>query len=211
VIIAIDGTSTDLSLAVAEQDGSLVGDEAWSSEQRQSSELLPRLLQLLDRHGHGIAEVTAIAVGSGPGSFTGLRVAMALAKGVAFALGRPIVAVPSLLAWLEAEPSAVAAVARAGAREAYVQLRGEAEPAIADRELLAERLGDRPVVAPGELAGSFGLRGAVPPRAAGVIARLAAERLAAEPAGDDLRRLEPRYLRAPRGVDAGDAGTIRWH
>jgi tRNA threonylcarbamoyladenosine biosynthesis protein TsaB len=211
VIIAIDGTSTDLSLAVAEQDGTLVGDEAWSSEQRQSSELLPRLLQLLDRHGHRVDEVTAIAVGSGPGSFTGLRVAMALAKGIAFALRRPIVAVPSLLAWLESEPAAVAAVARAGAREAYVQLRGDAEPAIADRDVLAERLGDRIVVAPDELAGSFGLPGAVPPRAAAVIARLAADRLAVDPAGDDLRRLEPRYLRAPRGVDSPDAGAIRWH
>jgi tRNA threonylcarbamoyladenosine biosynthesis protein TsaB len=211
VIIAIDGTSTDLSLALVEQDGTLVGDAAWSSEQRQSSELLPRLLDLLDRRGRGLAEVSAVAVGSGPGSFTGLRVAMALAKGIAFALGRPIVGVPSLPAWLEAEPTAVAAVARAGAREAYVQLRGDAEPAIADRDLLVDRLGHRVVVAPAELASSFGLPGAVPPRAAGTIARLAAGRLIEHPAGDDLRRLEPRYLRAPRGVESADAGVVRWH
>jgi tRNA threonylcarbamoyladenosine biosynthesis protein TsaB len=210
VIIALDGASTDLSLALANPDGTLVGDDAWSSDRRQSSELLPRLLELLERHGRALPDATALAVGSGPGSFTGLRVAMALAKGLAVALDRPIIGVPSLPAWLEREPDAVAAVARAGAREAYVQLRGEAEPAIAERDPLLGRIGDRLVVAPGELAEAFGLRPTVPPRAAVAIARLAAERLAEDPAGDDLRRLEPRYLRAPRGVESTGSEAVRW-
>lgn len=210
MIIAIDGASTDLSLALAEPDGTLIGDEAWSSGQRQSSELLPRLLALVERHGRQLGAASSLAVGAGPGSFTGLRVAMALAKGLAVALNRPIVGVPSLEAWLAAAPDAVAAVARSGAREAYVQLRAEPEPAIADRDLLLERIGDRPVVAPTELVEAFGMRRATAPRAAATIARMAAGRLAADPSGDDLRRLEPRYLRAPRGVESTGAEVARW-
>lgn len=210
MIIAIDGASTDLSVALAAPDAETIGEEAWSSSQRQSSELLPRLLDLLEREGRALGEATALAAGTGPGSFTGLRVAMALAKGLALALDRPIVGVPSLEAWLAAEPDAVAAVARAGAREAYVQLRGEPEPMLADRDVVAERIGDRRVVAPAELAEPFGLRTAIRPRAASTIARIAVGRLGEDPAGDDLRRLEPRYLRAPRGVERTEAGAVRW-
>lgn len=210
MIIALDGASTDLSIALAGPDARTIGDDAWSTARRQSSELLPRLLALVERHGRRLDEATGLAVGTGPGSFTGLRVAMAVAKGLAFALDRPIVGVPSLEAWLEAEPDAVAAVARAGAREAYVQLRGEAEPVVADRDRLAERLGDQPVVASEELALAFGLEAWVAPNAASTIARIAAARLARDPSGDDLRRLEPRYLRAPRGVEPADGGAVRW-
>ncbi|MBW3612266.1 MAG: tRNA (adenosine(37)-N6)-threonylcarbamoyltransferase complex dimerization subunit type 1 TsaB [Chloroflexi bacterium] len=210
MIIAIDGTSTDLSVALAEPNGTLIGDEAWSSAQRQSSALLPRLLALLDRHGRRLGAASSVAVGAGPGSFTGLRVAMALAKGLALALHLPVVGVPSMEAWLAAEPDAVAATVRSGAREAFVHLRGEPQPAIADRDLLVERIGDRPVVAPAELVDAFGIRNATAPRAAATIARMAAERLAADPSGDDLRRLEPRYLRAPRDVESTGTEVVRW-
>ncbi len=210
MIIALDGTSTDLSIALADPDGSTIGDDAWSSARRQSSELLPRLLALVERHGRRLDKATALAVGTGPGSFTGLRVAMALGKGLALALDRPIVGIPSLEAWLRAEPAAVAAVARAGARDAYVQLREEREPVLAERDRIVERIADQPIVAPAELASAFGLTSSVPPRAAGTIARQAVERLREDPAGDDLRRLEPRYLRAPRGVEAAETGAVRW-
>jgi tRNA threonylcarbamoyladenosine biosynthesis protein TsaB len=205
VIVAIDAASTDLSVALAGPDGRLVGDDAWSSAQRQSAELLPRLLELLARSDRALADVSALAVGTGPGSFTGLRVAMALAKGLAAGLGRPVVGVPSLAAWLEAEPDAVAAVARAGAREAYVLARDADEIRIVDRDELSSRSG--PLVAAAELAASFGLTDARPPRAAAAIARRAAGRLDAEPGGDDLRTLEPIYLRPPRGVAAAQPGA----
>ena len=94
--------------------------DGWSAGQRQAHELLPRLLALLERTAAASATVTALAVGIGPGSFTGLRVGMSVAKGLAFALERPIVGVPSLAAWLASEPDAAAAVARAGARDAYL-------------------------------------------------------------------------------------------
>jgi tRNA threonylcarbamoyladenosine biosynthesis protein TsaB len=207
VIIAIDGASTDLSLAVAEPDGTLLGEDAWSSLQRQSAELLPHLLALLERVGRPLGETTAVAVGTGPGSFTGLRVAMALAKGIAAGLGIPIVGGHSLNAWLDADSAAVAAVSRAGAREAYLLARGRAETHIVDRDDLPHTA---PVVAAGELANAFGLTDARRPRGAIAIAALAAARLATDPAGDDPRTLEPIYLRAPRGVPAESGERVKW-
>jgi tRNA threonylcarbamoyladenosine biosynthesis protein TsaB len=207
VIIAIDGASTDLSLAVAEEDGTLLGDDAWSSVQRQSAELLPRLLALLERLERPLRDTTLVGVGTGPGSFTGLRVAMALAKGVAVGLRIPIVGIPSLEAWLDADPEAVAAVARAGARDAYVLERGRAAPHIVDRDELPV---DATVVAAEEVAAAFGLVAARRPRGAIAISSRAATRMAADPAGDDLRTLEPIYLRAPRGVPVESGERVRW-
>ncbi|HEX5040025.1 MAG TPA: tRNA (adenosine(37)-N6)-threonylcarbamoyltransferase complex dimerization subunit type 1 TsaB [Candidatus Limnocylindria bacterium] len=209
MIVAFDGAATDLSVAIAEPDGSLIDDAAWSSAQRQSAELLPRLIELLAAHGREIGSTTGVAVGLGPGSFTGLRVAMALAKGLAFGLGKPLVGIPSLQAWLAAEPSASIALSRAGAREGYLLARDGNGPLIADRDRIEERLATEPVVAPGELALAFGLRNATPPRAAAEMARAAAERLANGDA-DNLARLEPLYLRAPRGLSDETPGEVRW-
>ena len=210
MIVAIEAASTDLSLAIADPGGTTIAEDAWTSLRRQSAELLPRLLGLLAREGVGLDAVTAIGVGSGPGSFTGLRVAMALAKGLAVGLRRPLVAVPSLVAWLEADPDAELAIARAGARDAYVQARGAAGPLIADRDALQAHLDGRTIVAPAELAESFELSGARAPRGAPAVGRATASRLAADPAGDDLRTVEPIYLRAPRGVATQAEGEVRW-
>ena len=208
MILAIDGASTDRSVAIADASGAIVAEDAWSSAQRQSAELLPRILVLLEQAELPIDAVSAVAVGSGPGSFTGLRVAMALAKGLAVGLSIPIVGIPSLSAWLDAEPDASAAVARAGARAAYVVTRDGGDPAVADRDDLGPLRG--PLVAPAELAAAFELADTRPPRAAGAIARRAAERLADATEGDDLSTLEPIYVRAPRGLRAVDGERVRW-
>jgi tRNA threonylcarbamoyladenosine biosynthesis protein TsaB len=205
VIVALESASTDLSVALVDERSALDAADGWSSAQRQSAEMLPRLLALCEREGRSLDDASAVAVGIGPGSFTGLRVGMSLAKGLALALDIPIVGIRSLEAWLAADPDAAAALARAGAREAYLLLRGEEEPRIVDRGALPDRIGTARVAAPGELADAFELAGAVAPYgAARSVARMAAERLAADPAGDDLAHLEPAYLRAPRGVPVGE-------
>lgn len=199
MILALDSASTDLSVAVADLDGSSLVVDGWSVGPRQAHELLPRLLDALQRAGGTLRDVTGIGVGGGPGSFTGLRVAMSVAKGLAFALDRPMVGVPSLEAWLASEPDTLGAAARAGAREAYLLVRGEREPRVVDRDQLAAV--GATLVAPAELAAAFELDATVQPlRAAAAVAMAASVQLRANPAGDDLDHLEPVYIRAPRGI-----------
>lgn len=210
MIIAIESASSDPSLALASTDGAVFAADGWAGEGRQASELLPRLLVLLARAGRDLREATALAIGVGPGSFTGLRVSMSLAKGVALALRVPVVGVPSLVAWLEAEPRAAAAIARAGAQDAYLLTRGAPEPRIVAASDLPAMVEGSLLAAPSELAMAFGLVGTLPPHeAAAAVARLAATRLGQDPRGDDLADLEPWYLRAPRGVASGEA-VNRW-
>jgi tRNA threonylcarbamoyl adenosine modification protein YeaZ len=208
MIVAIESASTDLSIALADREGSLRRVDGWSAGQRQAHDLLPRIVAALEAEGGSLADVSALAVGTGPGSFTGLRVGMSVAKGLAFALSRPIVGVPSLQSWLTAEPAAGGALARAGARDAYLLMRGDHEPRIIDREELAALA--TTLVAPAELVTAFGLADTVQPlRAAGAIAAAAAQRLRSEPGGDDLEHLEPAYLRAPRGNAPTSVGERR--
>jgi tRNA threonylcarbamoyladenosine biosynthesis protein TsaB len=210
VIVAIEAASVDLSIAIADTDGRVIGSASWTSAQRQSAELLPRLLTLLDEHRRGLHETRLAAVGIGPGSFTGLRVAMSLAKGLATALSIPIVGIPSLEAWLEAVPTSGAALSRAGAREGYLLERGASEVQLIDRDALPAVLSHAAVVSSSDLAHAFGIQGALAPEgAAESIARRAAER-AERGSVDDLATLEPRYLRAPRGLSGTQEGTVRW-
>ena len=212
MILAIESASTDPSVAVAEADGEPLVVDGWSGGPGQSRELLPRLLAAVERASRQLGDTTAVAVGIGPGSFTGLRVGMSLAKGLAFGLQVPIVGIPSLAAWLAAEPDARAALARAGAHEVLVLVRGTLDPAIVHEDGLPEAIRSEPVAAPEELASALALAEGRPPlRAAGSVAALAAERLAGDaPAGDDLRRLEPAYLRMPRGVRELPAESVKW-
>ena len=210
MIIGLESASPDQSVALADSSGALLADAAWSTPRGQGSELLPRILGLLDARGAGLGDVQGVAVGLGPGSFTGLRVGLALAKGLAVGLGIPIVGVSSLDAWLNAVPEAAAALVRAGAAEAWARSRDEVEPRLIPFDAITAEARAVRLVAPRELADALGLSHATPPdRAAAVIVRLAAGRFAAD-ATDDLAALEPVYLRPPRGVTEGTTVPVTW-
>jgi tRNA threonylcarbamoyladenosine biosynthesis protein TsaB len=94
-LLALD-TSTDL-LALALLTP---GFEACVNETGgplASARLVPRLLQLLAEAGVAMSQLQAIAFGQGPGAFTGLRTACAVAQGLAFAHALPVLAIDSLL------------------------------------------------------------------------------------------------------------------
>ena len=210
MIIALESASSDPSLALAERTGTPLGVDGWVGERRQASELMPHLLVLLARTGRELRDATAVAVGIGPGSFTGLRVSMSLAKGIALGLGIPIVGVPSLEAWLRSAPEAAAAVVRGGAQESFVLARGEREPLLVANGDLASTLTEAVVVAPSELLASFALRGSSPREAAAAVAAIAVDRLAEMPDGDDLVLLEPRYVRRPYALADATPEVSAW-
>lgn len=99
MLLALDTSTLTLSLALAEREGSAVR-EIESVEippPRKHSALLPsEITALLARHQVALDSLEAIACGLGPGSFTGLRIGLATAKGLAYAARVPLVGASSL-------------------------------------------------------------------------------------------------------------------
>ena len=93
--LAID-TSTDTASLALVQDGKVLAESTWRSEQNHSVELLPKLTKLLDEAEAGIQAISSVIVAKGPGSFNGLRVGISTAKGLAFSLKVPIIGISSL-------------------------------------------------------------------------------------------------------------------
>ncbi len=94
-ILGIDGSGLVASVAVVEDDN-LIGEYTTGYKKTHSQTLLPMLDELGKMIELDLNTIDAIAVAAGPGSFTGLRIASATAKGLGLALGCPIVSVPTV-------------------------------------------------------------------------------------------------------------------
>lgn len=94
-ILAIDTSGQNASVAVWE-DGLTLAEFFIHARKTHSQTLLPMLEDVREKIELDMKELDAIAVTSGPGSFTGLRIGSATAKGFGFALNKPIIPVPTL-------------------------------------------------------------------------------------------------------------------
>ncbi len=95
MLIAIDTATDHASLALHDGFRVLV-EHTWQSPRRHTVELTPRLARALGRLDLHPKHFRGVAVTSGPGSFTGLRIGMAVAKGLALAHSLPLIGVPTL-------------------------------------------------------------------------------------------------------------------
>lgn len=95
LILSFDTSSPRLVLALA-RDRALLAAEAVENKGTHMKNLLPAAAQLLDGQKIKVGEVEAFAAVTGPGSFTGLRIGIATAQALAFAGGRPCLALNSL-------------------------------------------------------------------------------------------------------------------
>jgi tRNA threonylcarbamoyladenosine biosynthesis protein TsaB len=124
MLLAVD-TSTR-AIGVALYDGLRVLNEmTWISKNHHTIELAPAVERALAHIGAQTADIRALGVAIGPGSFTGLRIGLALAKGLALSHRLPIVGIPTLDIIAEALPvppgSKLAAVLEAGRRRLAIQ------------------------------------------------------------------------------------------
>lgn len=94
-ILALDSSGLVASVAVLE-DGKLLGEYTMNYKKTHSQTLLPMLDTVAKMIELDMNTVDAIAISSGPGSFTGLRIGSATAKGLGLALQKPLVSVPTV-------------------------------------------------------------------------------------------------------------------
>lgn len=110
MILGLDTATRVTSVALVRGE-ELLGEYAYTGPLRPSQVLMPMIDRLLAEAGIERKRLEAVAVGTGPGSFTGLRLALGTAQGLAYGLGIPVVGVSTLEAmaapWLEAGITAI--------------------------------------------------------------------------------------------------------
>lgn len=94
-ILAVDTSANTAAVCVAE-DNKLLAEEIVNYKKTHSQTLMPMIDSALKNCGTDIAEIDVFAVANGPGSFTGLRIGVSAIKGMAHALGKPVVEINTL-------------------------------------------------------------------------------------------------------------------
>jgi tRNA threonylcarbamoyl adenosine modification protein YeaZ len=118
MLLAID-TSAGTSVAVVDRDAGILS-EVSEADTRRHAEVIGILIRdALDHSGIAVAELSGVAVGMGPGPFTGLRVGIAAARVFALGIGRPVVPVVSHDAVAFGTRDPVLVVTDARRREVY--------------------------------------------------------------------------------------------
>ena len=229
-LLAIDTATQQAAIAIGDGRAEPLAARSWRAGYRHGEELLAVLDELLHEAGIELRDLGGIVAGTGPGAFTGLRVGLATAKGLAYGLRVPIVGVAStaglaVAALGAARGTALAPVAvllPAGPHDRYLaryRIAGTPWPEpLGDPELvpggepLAARLAGMSLVAvdlpagPEIGAAAVALGAAAQERLGGSLLSLGRGALEAGRA-DDVAELVPAYVTLPRGITA-HAGTI---
>jgi tRNA threonylcarbamoyladenosine biosynthesis protein TsaB len=129
-VVGIETSGAEGSVALL-RGGDLAAEEVLGEGTTHGVALHPALERLLKAAGLAAADLGLVVAGTGPGSFTGMRVGVGAARSLAFAAGCPVAGVPSFEALAAAAPAdapAVAAVRDARRGEVYFALYGRAGP-----------------------------------------------------------------------------------
>ncbi len=224
MILAIDTATRWAGLAL--YDGrTLLAEEGWHSKNNHTMELAPGVDNLMRRTGIAPGELAAVAVAIGPGSYTGLRIGLGFAKGLALANKIRLIGVPTLDILAAGQPFSegiLVAIAEAGRTRVCAGIyewkgkkgwQSETMPIIVSWEEFLTSLDG-----PATLAGEISPAAAKKIRAAGKSIRVASAATSARRAGylaeigwerlrrgwiDDPASLAPIYLRDPAGAKVG--------
>jgi tRNA threonylcarbamoyl adenosine modification protein YeaZ len=228
-ILAIDSGTSRVVIATGSIDGVSDGQSSWPAGHRHGETLLPSIGRFLGEQNIRRSRLAAVVVGTGPGAFTGLRVGIATAKGIAHGLGIPLVGVSTAQALLTA-----ATTAGAGPLERLVLLlpAGPSDRVVVRADDRARLLpgGTEPDISAGEIVVAVDLHGRAPDAAGrlglaahdglgAALLRIGAGELADLPAvagtiggpadHEALARVVPESVTLPRGVRAS-TGSIEW-
>lgn len=121
LLLALDTSTRQASVALCNEER-LYGEYTWHVGNNHSVELLERIQRLLAESEISMSALDGVAVATGPGSFNGVRVAVATAKTLAFALHRPLVGISTLEAGAAQHqqwPGLVCSLLEAGRSELY--------------------------------------------------------------------------------------------
>jgi tRNA threonylcarbamoyl adenosine modification protein YeaZ len=212
LLLAFDTATPAVTVALHADEGVLA--EHTELDARRHGELLaPGIEKVLAAAGCSRTELTGVAVGVGPGPFTGLRVGLMTAMALGDALGIPVHGVCTLDVLAEAVPAAdraapFAVATDARRREVYwagydLTGRREGGPAVDRPAEIAERLAGRAVAGQGPRLYPEQFPRALEPElpSAGVLGGLVARLLREDPAA--LLPPQPLYLRRPDAVEPG--------
>jgi len=197
MLLAIDTCGVTGTIALGQWDGArmTVLAEAELAAKTFSAQLIPRLRELLRERSATVQDLRTIVVVNGPGSFTGVRVGVGAAKGLAEALAVPVIAL-SRLALLARKGGTEAAAIDAGRGEFYFLHRAEGGSAefLLSADAAGEYAGEPIAVFEASLAQHWaGTRLVAPPSATdallGAIPRLRAKEF------DDIVTLDGNYVR----------------
>lgn len=201
ITLAIDASTYEGDVALLD-DGRVLAEQSAAMKGRESEQLMPAVAEVLKRVGVNLGVVERVVCGGGPGSFTSLRIAGGIAKGIASGLCLPLFAAPSLglvVAGASPQPGRYLGALDALRGEFYVALYqvdekgrvAEVEPALLVPSTDVRKVADEyhaTIVSPTEFDGALRSR----PRASGV-ARL--DDLLAARGPVDVRSWEPAYGR----------------
>lgn len=189
IVLALDTALDACSVAVV-RDGETLGEAREIMSRGQAERLAPMAREVAQQAGIGFSEIDRIAVTTGPGSFTGVRVGLSFARALALALAKPCVGVSTLAALaLEDGEGGLRAALIETPGAAYLALYENGAPLIAPRAI--ERGAHVALLDAASGGRAYALKGP------GVIANAAALARRAAKLAPDTYRPDPLYLRAP--------------
>ncbi len=193
--MSFDTSAAHCAAALLCGDRIILRDEAMAKG--QAERLIPMLQEMLADAGIGWSDLSAIGVGTGPGNFTGVRISVAAARGLALGLGIPAIGVSALEAIALGARRPVTAMIDARRDEVYVQTFADDGPGPA--RLIAAAAG--PDALSGNVVG-LGSSAQLYPLAE-AIARIAASRI-----GEPQPRPAPFYLRGADAAPSSDPAPV---
>lgn len=116
MMLSVDTSTDQIGIALGDGD-QIIAELMWCSQQYHTVELAPAIAELLGHAGASMDSIEALCVALGPGSYTALRVGIALAKGIALARNLPLVGIATLDVLAAGQPTCdlpLGAVIRAG-------------------------------------------------------------------------------------------------